>query len=392
MNLSRSALAFAVLLSLTATAGAEVWTDPSLAEALAGADLVVRAKAPKEGAQAQEAITFRVLGTLKGDAPATVSVGGLHDPTRSAGASFAPDAEVLLILQKKGDAYRVPTPTFGRYPIREGVVHYATLRDTYLRLALPLSDFAAFIALQLERPQAEWLAGLRAGLAKGSPSDRGDDLAQRYLALESLALVGGEEDKQSIVRYLDPSGPFQLRVSACRALARAMGSRAAGRLLKVAGEDAEPAVRTAAIGALGRLAPPPSGLVKRLAALLPSASGKTVRFSRPTDPRLNKWPSPKAAALRVITRHGAAPVKQEILRVVATDSEATAEVFTAALKALISLKGDPKLPAQLVRCFRAEGEVSSDVYNREICAALTLVTGERLGQDPTRWRRWIEKR
>ena len=66
--------------------------------------------------------------------------------------------------------------------------------------------------------------------------------------------------------------------------------------------------------------------------------------------------------------------------------------ITAALKALISLKGDAKLPAQLVRCFRAAGEVSSDVYNREICAALTMVTGERLGQDPTRWRTWVEKR
>ena len=85
-------------------------------------------------------------------------------------------------------------------------------------------------------------------------------------------------------------------------------------------------------------------------------------------------------------------MKQDVLRVVATDSDATAEVFTAALKALISLKGDPKLPAQLVRCFRAAGEVSFEVYNREICAALTLLTGQRLGEDPARWRSWIEKR
>ncbi|RMG15785.1 MAG: hypothetical protein D6731_07635 [Planctomycetota bacterium] len=370
-------------------AQAEVWRDPSFARAVREAELVVRARAPRKGVRGGKRVRFRVVEVWKGKAPGDVIVGGLHDPTRSEGASFAPNAEVLLVLWRRKGRLEVPTPTLGRYPIRDGLVRYATLRDTFLRLSLPPEDLRRFVRLLLGKPDVRWLAGLRAGLRDGSARERGDALAQRYLALEALAWAGRAADAEFALPYLDPEGPFQLRVSACRALAGCGGAPAGDVLLRVAGSDPEPAVRTAAVRALGRLRPRPEGLARRLAELLAAAPDRQVRFSRPTDPRLNKWPSPKAALLGLLGRIGAREVKPSLLAVV-REERPPGEVFTAALRALGTLKDDPELPRQLVESFRAAGEVGAAVYNAELCAALARITGERgPGADPEAWRAFV---
>jgi hypothetical protein len=384
-------LTLMMLLILPSVAQGDVWTDPRLGDAVRAADYIVRVKAPEDGSKGVPQVSFAVDAVLKGKLKegATLDVGGLHDATRVSGATFQPGESLILILQHTKKGLQVPTPTFGRFPIRDGVVRFASLRDTYLRFDVPVGDFQTFIALHLGRKNDAWLKALRADLAAGDPGTAKDAALMRlYLALESLAVVGVVSDRELIGRYLVSEGPFQLRVSACRAAAHAAGAASAGRLLHVAKTDEEPAVRTAAVRLLGRLKPRPSKLVQKLAALLPLAPTKEVRFSGPNDPRLNKWPSPKGAILRSIRRLGAAPVKTAILEVVA--DPAPPDVFTAALQALMSLKADPALPAELVLCFRAKREASSALYNAEICAALTKITGKKLGNDVDAWRRAVK--
>jgi hypothetical protein len=48
------------------------------------------------------------------------------------------------------------------------------------------------------------------------------------------------------------------------------------------------------------------------------------------------------------------------------------------------------VPAELVHCFRAKREASSALYNAEICAALTKITGKKLGNDVDAWRRAVK--
>ncbi|MCW8140988.1 MAG: hypothetical protein KIT58_18965, partial [Planctomycetota bacterium] len=120
-----TATAIGLLVLVTAPTRAAVWEDPDLATALARAVHVVRGRAPAEGARGRPTVTFRVEVSLKGAAPGTaLEVGGLHDPSASPGPVFAPDEQVWLIVVKDDEtgALRMPTPTFGRYPLREGQV------------------------------------------------------------------------------------------------------------------------------------------------------------------------------------------------------------------------------------------------------------------------------
>lgn len=380
------------LLAFMPLARADVWADPDMAEAVAGAELIVLARAPAGGSHERPVVRFAVERTLAGKAPAELEVSGLHDPTMSAGPVFAPGERVYLLLRRHQGRWQVPTPTFGRYPLREGAVHYATLRDTYLRLTLAPADFEAYVALLLGRPDERWLAALRADLRESSPVGvEPATRARQYLALEALARVGGAADLPAIEACLTPEAPFQLRVSACRALARAAGPAAGERLLTLAREDPEPAVRTAAARALGALSPPPRRLVARLASLLARADPEPVRFSGPNDPRTNRWPSPQVALLEAITRLGAAPAKGELLALLDAPSTPL-EPFSAALRALLTLKGDRDLPRELARRLGREGVTGGDLYDRELCAALTQLTGERFGLDVARWKAWAERR
>lgn len=391
-----TATAIGLLVLVTAPTRAAVWEDPDLATALARAVHVVRGRAPAEGARGRPTVTFRVEVSLKGAAPGTaLEVGGLHDPSASPGPVFAPDEQVWLIVVKDDEtgALRMPTPTFGRYPLREGQVVHATPRDTYLRLSLPEDLFVALVRLHLGQRDAAWLDALRRHLDGVAPTEPGPPRALAFVGLEALALVGEEADAARAERLLDPAGPFQLRVSACRALARSLGARAAPRLVKVVQADPEPAVRSAAADLLARAPGPPShageGLARRLVALVAEAPAEPVRFVGPNDPRLNAWPSPRVALLRAIGRAGPAPVRADLLALLDGPAQPL-EVFSEVLRALLLLDDDRALSLDLAARLRPDDsdEPGDDLRNRELCAALTMHTRLEHGLDVARWRAW----
>ena len=366
---------------------AEVWEDPDLAQALIEAEAVVRVRVPA-ASQGQPRVRVEVERVLKGELEpgAALDVGGLHDPTRIAGPTFAAGDALYLILRRAKDGWAVPTPTFGRYPLRDGVVKYATLRDTYLRIDLPEDDWVRYLRLHLEgRADAGWLQGLREHLARGGPGDTGPARARHYLALEVLALRGEPDDAEVIAAYQLHDGPFQLRVSACRALHHALGARAATNLLASAGKDPEPAVRSLATQLLAELRPAPPGLVQQLVRIYPQASADAVRFAGINDPRTNTWPSPRLALIRAFRALGPAPAKDALLDTLDDVGPAEAEALVQTLGAI---EGDPRLPGQLVDRFRDPGPEGSAV-NRLICAVLRRVTGQTFGDDPDAWLGWV---
>lgn len=379
------------LLWLASPALSEVWADPDLPAALASSSLVVVARAPAEGSQGQPWVTFRVERLLHGgQPPPEVVVGGLHDPTAVAGPSFEPDEQVLLLLVRGDDGkLRVPTPTFGRFPLRGETVLFAALRDTFLRLELPRPDYERFLQVALGRPpEAAWLEGLRAHLGGSGPGEAGPARARSYLALETLALCGerSAQVEAAVGRYLDPGAPFQLRVSAVRALA-ACAVDPATRLLEAAGRDPEPAVRSAAATLLGRVVPPPPGLVARLAALLAQAPTGRVRFVGPGDPRLNTWPSPREALLQSIAKLGPAPARAALLEQL-DQPELPGEELGAVARALVLLRDDADLPRELARRLRG----TADLRDQALCGALTRLTGLPHGEDVAAWKTWADGR
>lgn len=379
-----------LLAAAVAPVHAEVWTDPDMADAVAGAELIVLARAPARGSSGKPRVRFSVERTLKGEAPPSVVVGGLHDPTTGPGPVFRPGEQVYLLLRKHEGLWQVPTPTCGRFPLRDGRVLFATLRDTYLRLTLFPGDFEAFVALLLGKRDSDWLQGLRAHLhATGPTNAEAPVRARQYVALEALARAGGPSDRTLIRRYLVEDAPFQLRISACRALAK-VGPRAIEDLESTITTDREPAVRTAAIRALCRIRPAPRDLVRRLADLLPGAPIEPVRFAGPNDPRLNKWPSPKVALLNGIGEAGPRAARADLLAVL-DRREVRPDVFSAALKALLRLQGDDLLAHELIERFRDDDSVGADLLNRELCAALTRLTGQPFGADVSAWQRWSRK-
>jgi hypothetical protein len=383
------ACTFLLTLALLPAAQADIWEDPDLAQALIEADSVIRARAPA-ASQGQPTVNFVVERVLKGslDEGAAIEVGGLHDPTRVEGPTFAADEVVYLILRRDGDGNLLaPTPTFGRYPLRDGSVKYATPRDTFLRVDLPEEDWVRYLELHLGKRDDAWLSGVREHLQRGKVEDTGDARARHYMALEALALAGTPDDAETIARFLAPAGPFQLRISACRALTTALGPRAAANLFKAARSDPEPAVRTAATQLLGDLDPAPPGLVARLLRLFPEASRDTVIFVGINDPRSNTWPSPRLALIQVLRKLGPAPAKDTFLEALETD--AGPEEAQEIVLALCELKDDPALPGQLVDRFRPAEQPDAAAYNRVLCAALARITGQELGEDTDAWQEWV---
>lgn len=374
-----------------------MWADPTLREALAGADLIVLGESVEDGREGEEQVRFRALRTLKGEAPSDpFPVAGLIDPTRVKGPTFIRRGQRALLLLKRRRAaagYAIPTPTFGRFRVAAGeVVKHAALRDTWLRLDLPLADYERFLRLRLGQPaEGAWVRALQASLLGLEPKAEPAELARAYLALEVLVQAGRARDQQQIAPFLHAKWPLQLRVSACRALGAVAGRAAAGRLLRVAREDESKAVRTAAIRCLAALDPPPQGLVERLAGLLPKATSEPFYLNHgPNDPRTNQWPAPRVALLEAIARHGAGPVRAQLLALL-EEEQVALTVFSAALAALLELDGE-QLVDELVARFRPGAQVGAKLYNRELCIALTKRTRQRFGEDTAAWRRWAKER
>lgn len=383
----RAPLLCLVLLALPARA--DTWEDPELVAALSSATCVVIARAPAEGSSGRPVVRFQVEKLLHergGPPPPEIEVGGLHDPGNPelGGPSFEAGERVLFILQRGPEGRLVtPTPTFGRFPLRGEKVLFAALRDTNLRLELPLADYEQFLLLALGRREAGWLEQLGAHLKAASAAQGGAERSRLYLALEAFALAGvpDVELARAATRCLEPTTPFQLRVSALRALA-AVALDPLPALLQAAERDPEPAVRSAALGLLRAGPDQAPAVVERLVRLLPDASPYTVRFTAPTDPRTNAWPSPRLAAVRAIDRLGAAAARPTLIQLVG-DDEQPADVFLAALEALARPGRDPALARQLAGKLRAEG----DARNEPLVQALELLTGETR-PDVAAWKAW----
>ena len=388
----RTLLLGLALLALSRTTLAEVWEDPDLPAALASASLVIVGKAPPEGSRGEPRVRFQVERRIHGEGGLReVEVSGLHDPTATSGPSFEPGERVLFVLTRGPDGtLRTPTPTFGRFPLRGEQVLYAALRDTFLRLELPLVDYERFLLLALGRPAEEaWLEALLGHLRSSGPGETGPARARSYLALEALCLVGrgqgaGQELTATIARYLDPAGPFQLRISALRALA-ACGDNPLPALLSALERDPEPAVRTAAARLLARAgaASPPAGLVERLGGLLPTAPTQPVRFVGPTDPRTNSWPSPRVALLQAIAALGPAPARGALLSALDEPTQ-PGDALLATAEALGRLRDDRSLARELAGRLRGDGEPR----DLALCRALAALTGLPHGEDAAAWKEW----
>lgn len=393
----RAILPLTLLLTatLTADADAKTWTDPGMKRAVEVADLIVRVQAPAQGSQGVARVRFRVLSTLKGHAPTTVTVGNLHDPARCKGPTFQPQEELyLILLRDRRGRLRVPTPTFGRFPIRSGSVRYATLRGTHLRLDLPQADFEAYVRLLLgaldTNGTVAWLAGLRAHLKQTGPEATGPALTRAFLALEALAAAGQTEDVGLVQRYTLLPAPYQLRISALRALTGSARHGAFDRLREAAQRDPEPAVRTAAIRCLGRVVRPAQ--VDQLLAMIPSASQDTIHFTGPTDPRTNAWPAPRVALLAVVSGLGkpaAVRARATVLRLV-DDATTSLESLGAALNVLT--KGGADVAPQLVARLGRHTDLRGRLTDAALCATLQTLTGRPLGIDPHAWKLWAKTR
>ena len=390
MRASAVVAVVAGLLLFAPNAEARTWTDPGMKRAVEAAELIVRVQAPAAGSSKLARVRFRVLETLKGRALSAVTVGNLHDPARCSGPVFQPDEQLYLLLTRdRRGRFVVPTPTFGRFPIRNGVVRYAALRGTHLRLDLPTPDFAAYLRLLLGKVDAGWLAGLRKHLDETPHTAGRAEVSRAYLALEALAVAGSPEDLPRTRRFLVADAPYQLRISALRALTRS-GSRAGAALLRAAEHDPEPAVRTAAFRCLAKVAS--AADVPRLLQLLPKASQDPVHFTGPTDPRLNAWPAPRVALLEVIAKLGRAGVAQAqptLLKLI-DDPATSIQALGAALEALtrVGARVAPHLVARLDRHRDLRGRLTTAA----LCATLQKVTGRPLGVDVEAWRLWARTR
>lgn len=378
----------------------ETWEDPTLERAVRGADLIVLGEctAVARGGGAAYKVTRTFKGTPRDGRE--VMVLGLAMP------GAAPDerpvevgdvAYLLLQGDPGGAVLSVPTPTFGRFPLKGGETVVGSFSDTFVRVGVPRARWERVVgSLVSEAPDAALLADARRLIA-AKDADPNDV----YQGLEVLALFGAEADRAAVeavladARFTEPPR-FRVRIAAVNALARIGGAASARRIAAVVEQDPLDVVKSAAATALGpvleRLVEPDPAaareVVDRLVALTPDARSAPIRFGTAHDPRENQLNGLLGAILRTLgrikARAGIAPALRALERV----DEGAALV--AGLLFFQDL-GDPDQAGAVAwRMRRPDAEDA--YYNPLFRRTLEALTGQQLGDDRDAWVRWCRER
>lgn len=391
-----------------------VWDDPDLRLAVFDADAIVRAVVREVGA---DGALYEVDKTLKGEVSAEVHVAGLHHPKLDAAPPVKPGDEAYLLLIGGPDAevYLVPTPSFGRFPVRafgERELVVVPLHDTFVRLPVEPAWFERYLQACLGGGHAELVADARASLAA-------DDLdtTTAYVALSVLAQFGDADDADRVLSLLDDpqfkrDEAWKVRGLAALALGRVATQAAAMRLVGLIERDAIGAVRSQAATALGTVCVRAAGedwiepLTRRLAAVasaeltpqrLLDGSAEPIRFARLDDPRRNTLPPLAAAALSSLGRAGSRAGIEPALNAIARHEKpngvglGTHRVLLAGLAYLEALN-DPRLVGEIAARLRASDADDARVSNPLIVQTLENVTGASPGDTREAWLGWWRQR
>lgn len=373
--------------------GSVFWEDPRLEEAVRGADLIVSAEV---SAVAADGATFKVLKTIAGPARdgASLTVSGLHHPDLRERPPVEPgdQAYLLLLGDPQGTSLHVPTPSFGRFPIksfgpRRMVI--ASLGDTFTRLPLEPARFEQLIGALRGGPADELLAWARADLAREDV-----DPTTAYGALRLIAYFGGAEDAPAALKLLarDDMGVDErwvVRMSAADALGRAGTPEAVQRLLLLLTKDPVPAVRSAAARALG---PAVSTLedqalrrqaIQDLAAAALEADAEAITPLDPEDPRTNEIDSPLMACLRALAGQEGNPGVRPALHAL---EQVDLGAVVAGLTYFEAL-GERAWVGEIANRMRLPG-AEDELVNRIFARTLQALTGQALGTDRARWMQW----
>lgn len=398
--MTRAAL-FALLLGAAAALRAQddfFWEDPDLATAVRAADLIVLGQA---SAVDSAAATFTVQRTLAGPARdgASIRVAGLHHPDRAPEGppvAVGDRAWLLLLGDPAGGELRVPTPTFGRFPLKrfgpeDQVV--ASLWDTLTRLPVAPATFEAFLLGLRGGDTKELLRRARADL------ERPDlDPTATYAALRAVAFFGGSDDEQRVLRVLarhdlQADARWVVRMAAADALGRAGGEGAVKRLTELCRADAVPAVRSAAIRALApALVVGEPAVVREATAFLGKlaleASSEPIALFDAEDPRKNEVDSPLLAALETLAKvrpeEGVGPALRALER--QDDIAAVIAGLT-----FFEVLDDPAHAGAVAWRMREAGAEDA-MLNRLFARTLQALTGEALGEERERWVAWWRAR
>jgi hypothetical protein len=371
------------------------WDDPTLAHAVRDADLIVLAKA---GKVATNGAAYRVERTLKGPKRdgELLAITGLHHPELRdrPPVSQGDHAYLLLRGEAEGEGFSLPTPTFGRFVLREGqVVLSFGGSDTFVRLRVPAARFEAIVGGFVTGKAPALVSWCREVVRGDEPA--GEEL---YQALRVLSWLGTSGDAASAARILKNeryggAEHERVRMAAARVLGRTGGERGARTLVALAVPGkVRPAVVSVALDqvpvALGDH--PPQRAVRavchELARLTPKLRTKPIRYGQADDPRRNFVDAPLMACLKSIARLGSSAGVGPALRALEREDF---EAIQAGLVYFERLK-DPAHAADIAERMRPAGH--RDVFvNRAFGASLQLLTGQRLGDDRRAWLAWCRE-
>jgi hypothetical protein len=389
-------------------AGAQVhdltWDDPTFAEAVRTADVVVLATA---AAVATNGAAYRVDASFKGPAVkgTLLAVTGLHHPRLRERPPVAEGDQAYLLLRgdPKGEGFTLPTPTYGRFTRRktgeqEGARDEVVLSmggsGTFARFPVTVKRFEALVNGVVGGKAPKLLAKSREELV-GSLTDPGATTPETlYLAIEVIGLFGERSDAAKCLALLrevqfrdEPH--VHVRIAAARALGRLGGPRGARELLRVVSKDPAAAVRSIAFASVasalsGKQDPRIVRLAcQKLAELAPAQDPEPIRFGTARDPRKNAVDSPFDACLRTLAR------LESRLGIPIALKALEGENLNAIIAGLayFSALGDADQAGGIVTRMRPEDSVDAFV-NRLFARMLAGLTGQDLGVERAAWLKW----
>jgi hypothetical protein len=399
-------LSLVVVLAAAAAAVAQEpagsWDDPSLEDALRYARVVVRGHVmPPAKGESELRLAIEKIVAGEGSPGLSVPLLNVRGPATmdTLLAPAQPGDEGIFILRAAGPAEKprleVPTPSFGRFGITAGTTAGA-FRDSFVRIETSAESYEVFLKNAFAKTHGgtcdvAWLDSCRTTL-RTIDSTQEASLGAAHIALEGLAYgaqdQGKPDDVELGLRFF-ASPAFQVRISAARLLEHAGGARAGAGLLRLALDDADPAVRSTAMTALARVKPTPEGTKKVLLARLTSmeAAEITLHVSA-EDPRTNELPAPMLEAFKTLRAIGAgaeaSPLAVELL------AKDDGDVLAAACLHLEEVK-DKEHVHQIIGKMRAKGYQFSN-SNKMIGDLLENLTGVEMGEKATSkdaWTTWI---
>lgn len=220
-------LTIAAYLSFTLTCKADTWKDPFWNEGLKTASLVATGEITKV---AEGSIWVTLKKVYKGGVSSGQEVEILLIRLGHSAPRFDANMELVVVLEtdKKSGKYITFTPSFGIYPIRDGVV-WLPLQDPlrYCKMSVQLSDQLIRLAIDKTPLVADSLRKTAlTGLNGQDPfSKKENELEQQNLMLQLFARASKKEDISFIVPFLK-SPYWTIRGSAVQALGHIASAKA----------------------------------------------------------------------------------------------------------------------------------------------------------------------